>query len=954
MKPEKPTEKSTDAADLRRRAQARLQSQPPPPKVPGSTDEMQRHLQELQTHQIELEMQNEELREARVWLEASAARYTNLYNLAPVGYFTTGLKGEIIQANLAGARLLGLERSRLLDYRFDAFVVSADLPAFRTLLTRAFASQPPETIEVRLAIKDKPPLTVLLQAYVSEDGLESHLVLTDITERRQAEVALRASEEKHRLLFENAGDVIFIISEEGQILDANPMAVKLLGYTRPELMSMTLHQIDSLEDRLDTADRIARLIQEGHLTFETVFQHKDGSLIPIDVNARRIVWDGKPLLLGIGRDITERKQAERESQRLFAAMADTAPVLIWASGRDKWCNYFNKTWLDFTGRTMDQEMGNGWTEGVHPDDLVRYLEIYVGSFDEQKPFQMEYRLRRHDGEYRWILDSGTPRYDVGGDFAGYIGSCTDITENKRAQEALRAETIRRHTLFEQSPDGILIIDPETTQFLEFNTAAHRQLGYSREEFAGLSISDVEARETREETKAHIAECIQKGHSDFETLQRTRDGEVRDVHVTIHIVDVAGQQLYQCIWRDITDRKRAGAEKERLEAQNRQLQKAESLGRMAGAIAHNFNNQLAAVIMNLELLQQELPPNAGPGLDLSTALQSARKAATIGTQMLTYLGQTHARLEPLDFSEACRRSLPLLEAGIPHTVVLKTDLPAPGPVIQANANQIQQVLTSLLTNAWEASSRPGDGILVTVKLAPAAGIPAAHRFPVGWQPQDSAYACLEVADSGCGIAAEDIERIFDPFFTNKFTGRGMELAVVLGIVRGYGGGITVESKPGQGSVFRVFLPVSAAAILQEPIPVAPAPKTAGRGAVLVVEDEPPLRATVTRALQRYGYTVFAAADGVEAVELFEQHREEIHCVLCDLTMPRMDGWETLTALRKLTPGLPVILSSGYDAATVMEGNHTELPQAFLHKPYDLKALIDLVKRFQPEVSGKKRE
>ena len=453
MKPEMPTEKSTDAADLRRHAQARLQSQTPPPKVPGSTDEMERHLEELQIHQIELEMQNEELREARARLEASAARYTNLYNLAPVGYFTTGLKGEIIQANLAGARLLGLERSRLLDYRFDAFVVSADLPVFRTLLTRAFATQPPETIEVRLAIKDKPPLTVLLQAYVSEDGLESHLVLTDITERRQAEVALMASEEKHRLLFENAGDVIFIISEEGQILDANPVAVKLLGYTRPELMSMTLHQIDSLEDRLDTADRIARLIQEGHLTFETVFQHKDGSLIPIDVNARRIVWDGKPLLLGIGRDITERKQAERESQRLFAAMADTAPVLIWASGRDKWCNYFNKTWLDFTGRTMDQEMGNGWTEGVHPDDLVRCLEIYVGSFDEQKPFQMEYRLRRHDGEYRWSLDSGTPRYDVGGDFAGYIGSCTDITENKRAQEALRAETIRRHTLFEQSPDG---------------------------------------------------------------------------------------------------------------------------------------------------------------------------------------------------------------------------------------------------------------------------------------------------------------------------------------------------------------------------------------------------------------------------------------------------------------------------------------------------------------------
>ncbi|MEI6393754.1 MAG: PAS domain S-box protein [Verrucomicrobiota bacterium] len=437
MKPKKPTEKSTDATDLRRHAQARLQSQTPPPKVPVPTDEMQRLVQELQVHQIELEMQNETLEESHARLKASAARYTNLYDFAPVSYFTLGHQGEIIQSNLAGARMLGLERSRLLDRRFEIFVASADLPAFRTLLTRAFATQSPETIEVRLAIKDKPPLTVLLQASVSEDGWESRLVLMDITERKQAEIALRAIEEKHRLLFENAGDLIFINDEEGQTLDANPMAVKLLGYSRPELMSMTIQQIDSPEDRLHTADRIARLIQEGHLTFQTVMQRKDGSLIPIDVNARRIVWDGKPALLSICRDITERKQAERESQRLFAAMADTAPVLIWASGRDKWCNYFNKTWLDFTGRTMDQEMGNGWTEGVHPDDLVRYLEIYVGSFDEQKPFHIEYRLRRHDGEYRWVLDSGTPRYDMGGDFAGYIGSCTDITEHKRAEEALK-------------------------------------------------------------------------------------------------------------------------------------------------------------------------------------------------------------------------------------------------------------------------------------------------------------------------------------------------------------------------------------------------------------------------------------------------------------------------------------------------------------------------------------
>jgi len=211
----------------------------------------------------------------------------------------------------------------------------------------------------------------------------------------------------------------------------------------------------------------------------------------------------------------------------------------------------------------------------------------------------------------------------------------------------------------------------------------------------------------------------------------------------------------------------------------------------------------------------------------------------------------------------------------------------------------------------------------------------------------------VGDSGCGMTARDIEKIFDPFFTSKFTGRGLGLSVVLGIVREHGGGITVESEPGRGSVFRVFLPVTAAAVPRKPVPVVPASKMAGHGAVLVVEDEPMLRAVVTRALQRIGITVFAAVDGVEAVELFGQHRDKIDCVLCDLTMPRLGGWETLAALRKLAPGIPVILSSGYDDAMVMEGHHAELPQAFLPKPYELKALINLINQVQPGLRDEKR-
>jgi CheY-like chemotaxis protein len=317
-------------------------------------------------------------------------------------------------------------------------------------------------------------------------------------------------------------------------------------------------------------------------------------------------------------------------------------------------------------------------------------------------------------------------------------------------------------------------------------------------------------------------------------------------------------------------------------------------------------------------------------------------------MLTYLGHSHDKREPMDLAAACQWSLPLLRAALPPSLVLESNLPSPGPGISANANQVQQVLTNLITNAWEASGGRCGAIRLSVKTVSAADIPATRRFPIDYQSQAQAYACLEVADAGCGIAAKDFDKLFDPFFSTKFTGRGLGLPVVLGIARSHDGVVTVESEPGRGSVFRVFFPVSAETVLQKPVQeqVGPisgqvSPISADdrrRTTVLVVEDEPLVRKTLALVLKRSGFSVLEAEDGVVAVAMFEQHRATIDCVVCDLTMPRMNGWDTLTALRRLVPGIPVILASGYSEAQVMEGDHPELPQAFLHKPYESKALI----------------
>jgi len=228
--------------------------------------------------------------------------------------------------------------------------------------------------------------------------------------------------------------------------------------------------------------------------------------------------------------------------------------------------------------------------------------------------------------------------------------------------------------------------------------------------------------------------------------------------------------------------------------------------------------------------------------------------------------------------------------------------------------------------------------VQVTTVSATDIPTNYRRPVEWQPQAGEYACLEVTDAGCGIARPDLDQLFEPFFSRKFLGRGMGLPVVLGIVRAHNGGITVESEPGRGSTFRVYLPVSAQAVAPAPGRLVPIRADSYGGTVLVVDDTETVLELAAHVIRHQGFTVLTAHDGLMALELYKQHAAEIRCVLCDLTMPYMDGWQTIAALRQITPGLPVILASGYDEASVLALKHTEEPDMFLGKPYDREKLL----------------
>ncbi len=371
-----------------------------------------------------------------------------------------------------------------------------------------------------------------------------------------------------------------------------------------------------------------------------------------------------------------------------------------------------------------------------------------------------------------------------------------------------------------------------------------------------------------------------------------------------------------IFRDVTERRR-------LEEQFRESQKFETIGTLAGGVAHDFNNLLTSVLGNASLLLANLPEDSPDRDRLLDIVKSSRRAADLTRQLLAYSGKARGYLEKVDLTEIVEGSRSLVEAAIPKKVKLEFQLDLDLPFVDADPNQVQQILLNLVSNSAEAiGDAPG---VITIRTA-----------------REGGKVCLEVQDTGCGMDAATRARIFDPFFTTKFTGRGLGLSAVAGIVRSHKGSVEVTSKPGEGSRFRIGLP-----------PVArPKPKrtAAGQeesgGTVLVVEDEEVVRRLAKAALEACGYRILQATNGLEAIQEVERDAG-IDVVLLDLMMPVMSGEEAFDHILQMRPGVKVIVSTGYDEEVALERFQDKRVAAFLPKPYTSRALVEKVKRVMSE-------
>jgi PAS domain S-box-containing protein len=313
--------------------------------------------------------------------------------------------------------------------------------------------------------------------------------------RSQVEEKLRESEEKFRLAFRTSPDCINLNRlEDGLYIDINDGFTSVIGYSRQEVIGKSSLELNIWKNPKDRDRLVSKLKKDGVVeNLEAVFRRKNGKLSIGLMSARIITLHDEDVILSITRDITKLKRAEkalREREMQYRTLADSGIALIWTSGPDKRCDYFNKPWLDFTGRTMEQEIGDGWTAGVHPDDLPQCLHTYVTAFEKREKFSMEYRLQHISGEYRWVQEDGLPRFDAKGRFLGYIGHCLDITEGKKVKEKLRDSEEKFSLAFRISPNAIIINHAEDGKFIDANDAFFSMTGYMREEIMANTAMDL--------------------------------------------------------------------------------------------------------------------------------------------------------------------------------------------------------------------------------------------------------------------------------------------------------------------------------------------------------------------------------------------------------------------------------------------------------------------------------
>ncbi len=641
-----------------------------------------------------------------------------------------------------------------------------------------------------------------LQSWTALLTITAMALSAGMAERGRAEEALRESETRMSLAADAANLGLWIWNVPGG--DERWVTEKwrqLFGFADSEPVTFdrfleVVHPGDS--------ERVKQVVQHmlehgGEYEIDYRITRPDGSIRWIASHGS-VEFDerGKPVLArGVSRDVTKRKIAEeelRESEARFRTVANAAPVMIWMAGPDKLCTFFNKGWLNFTGRSLEQELGNGWAEGVHGEDLDRCLDVYQNSFNARQPFTMEYRLRRQDGEYRWVLDSGTPRFAPDGAFLGYIGSCIDITERKLAEEKFRL-------VLDAAPNAMLMVD--SAGVINFaNAQAATVFGYPLSELIGRYIETLIPERFRDRHVGHRKGFLSAPSSRAmgvgrDLFGRRKDGSEFPVEVGLNPIHTIEGLFVLASVIDITARKEAELQHQLQNMELARVGRVAVMGELAASLSHEVNNPIGAIVANASAGQRLLAAGKirTKGLTelLADIVADGRRAGEViqGIRNMVRKGEARRSLTPI--GDTIRQLIRIVHADAIARHVKVTAKVGLGPdagQVWGDPVQLLQVLLNLALNALEAmSDMPPD----------------ARRLFIQAGRDGNRDILVSVRDTGPGFPAETAEKLFEAFFSTKSDGTGMGLAISRSIIEAHGGTLSGENCDGGGACFTVRLP-----------------------------------------------------------------------------------------------------------------------------------------------------
>jgi two-component system sensor kinase FixL len=614
------------------------------------------------------------------------------------------------------------------------------------------------------------------------------------------EAALRESEASIELAANAANLGLWLWDIRANKLWGTKQWRKLFGFAESERVSFDrVLQVVHPEDRERTKQLAQQMFEGGGGEYENEYRitRPDGSTRwmaghgSVELDER-----GKPAFArGVSRDITKRKIAEdqlRESEERFRTVANAAPVLIWMSAPDKLCTFFNKGWLEFTGRTIDQELGSGWTEGVHAEDRDRCLAVYERAFDAREPFTMEYRLRRSDGEYRWVLDSGTPRFAPDGAFLGYIGSGIDITERKRAEEKFRI-------VLDAAPNAMIMVD--SAGVITFaNAPAATVFGYSLSELIGRKIETLLPERFRDQHAGYRKSFLSQPSSRAmgagrDLFGRRKDGSEFPVEVGLNPIRTADGLFVLASVIDITARKQAELEYQRQNIELARVGRVAVMGELAASLAHEVNNPIGAIVANASAGERLLAKGKIGTEELTELLADivadGRRAGEIVQGIRNMVRKGEARRCLIRIDDTIQDLLRIVHAeAVGREVKVTAEVDSAPGKIWGDPVQLLQVLLNLTINAFEAmAALPSD----------------ARRLVIRAGRDGNGDVLVSVRDSGPGFPSGMAEQLFEPFFSTKAEGTGMGLAIARSIIEAHGGTLSGENCDGGGACFTVRLP-----------------------------------------------------------------------------------------------------------------------------------------------------